>query len=74
MPNTCYMLHILAFTHIFLSFQMLHEIRRCIGVACAGHPSRNGKPIHKDGKSEDNKSVQSEKGEEERAGHRNIRF
>lgn len=33
MPNTCYMLHILAFTHIFLSFQMLYEIRRCIGVA-----------------------------------------
>mgnify|MGYP006920294684 CR=1 FL=1 len=26
MSNTCYMLHILAFTHIFLSFQMLHEI------------------------------------------------
>ena len=26
MPNTCYMLYILAFTHIFLSFQMLHEI------------------------------------------------
>lgn len=33
MPNTCYMLHILAFTHIFLSFQMLHEIWRCISVA-----------------------------------------
>ena len=29
MPNTCYMLYILAFTHIFLSFQMLHEIWRC---------------------------------------------
>ena len=26
MPNTCYMLYILVFTHIFLSFQMLHEI------------------------------------------------
>ena len=33
MPNTCYMLHILAFTHIFLSFQMLHEIWRCISIA-----------------------------------------
>ena len=35
MPNTCYMLYILAFTHIFLSFQMLHEICRCIGVVSA---------------------------------------
>ena len=35
MPNTCYMLHILAFTHNFLSFQMLHAIRRCIGVVSA---------------------------------------
>ena len=33
MPNICYMHYILVFTHIFLSFQMLHEIRRCIGVA-----------------------------------------
>ena len=36
MPNTCYMLCILAFTHNFLSFQMLHEIWRCIGVARFG--------------------------------------
>ena len=35
MSNTCYMLHILVFTHIFLSFQMLHEIWRCIGVVSA---------------------------------------
>ena len=27
------MLYILAFTHNFLSFLMLHDIRRCIGVA-----------------------------------------
>ena len=33
MSNTCYMLCILAFTHNFLSFQMLHEIWRCISVA-----------------------------------------
>ena len=33
MSNTCYMLYILAFTRNFLSFWMLHEIWRCIGVA-----------------------------------------
>ena len=33
MPNTCYMLYILAFTHVLLSFWMLHDIWRCIGVA-----------------------------------------
>lgn len=36
MPNTCYMLCVLAFTHNFLSFQMLHEIWRCISVARFG--------------------------------------
>ena len=35
MLNTCYMLYILVFTHVLLSFWMLHEIWRCIGVVSA---------------------------------------